>query len=145
MCIALLMACGTKKDLVRTGAFYDIAPRFVRTAGNMDYFMAYGKGADEAECRNNAGTDLLKMLIYQGTRDGANINPVLNTPASIAAFKSREQTALSNLTGRNGLVDNGGKPVNRIRQSKQKDALFSMGFEIGVNRDLLTQEIAAFK
>jgi hypothetical protein len=143
--MVLLTACGTKKDLVRTGAFYDIAPRFVRTAGNLDYFVAYGKGANEAECRGNAGTDLLKMLIYQGTRDGANINPVLNTPASIAAFKSQEQTALSSLMARTGLMDYIGKPTNRIRQSEQKDALYSMGFEIGINRNLLTKEIAAFK
>lgn len=145
MCMLLLMACGTKKDLIRTGAFYDIGPRFVRTAGNMDYFMVYGKGADEAECRANAGTDLLKALIYNGVRDGANINPILNTPGTITTLKSLEQTALSNLMARNGLVDNSGKPTNRIRQSKQKDALYSMGFEIGVNRDLLTKEVAAFK
>lgn len=145
LCIVLLTACGTKKDLVRTGAFYDIGPRFVRTGGNMDYFMVYGKGADEAECRSNAGTDLLKALIYQGVRDGAVINPILNTPGAVSALKSIEQTALSSLMARDGLVDNSGKPINRIRQSKQKDALYSMGFEIGVNRDLLAKEIAAFK
>lgn len=143
--MVLLMSCGTKKDLVRTGAFYDIGPRFVRTVGNMDYFMVYGKGATEDECRANAGTDLLKTLIYQGVRDGANINPIINTPATMSAFQSLQQTALSTLMARNGLVDNTGKPTNRIRQSKQKDALYSMGFEIGVNRDLLTKEVSAYK
>ena len=145
MCMVILAACAPKKELVRTGAFYDIAPRFARSQGNMEYFLAYGKGINESECRSNAEAGLIKTLIYQGVRDGININPILNEPQSVAAFKTREQTALSVLQGRSGLIDNSGKPTNRMRQSTDKNALYSMAFEIGVNRSLLTSEVVGTK
>jgi len=143
--MGLFFACGTKKELVRTGAFYDIAPRFVRTEGSKDYFLVYGKGINEQACLGNASVYLLKTLIYQGSREGTNIAPLLNEPKSIAAVKAQEQTVINGLLMRTGLLESSGSPTNRIRQSTDKNALYNMSFEIGVNRNLLATEIARFK
>ena len=141
----MFSSCGTNSELVRTGAFYDIAPRFLRTQGNKDYFRAYGKGSNEKECRVNASSDLVKTLIYEGLREGTNMPPILNEPKAVAAFKAQEQQALAGLVASKALVENTGSPANRMRQSTDKNSLYSMSFDIGVDRSLLATEIARFK
>ncbi|MEJ2883570.1 hypothetical protein [Pedobacter sp. GR22-6] len=143
--LLLLSACGSKSGLVRTGAFYDIPAKFVRSSAGKDFFIAYGKGLDEQECRNDANRKLLKTLIYEGSREGTQIPPALSSNTSIAAFKAEEQRLLSLWSANEALLENKGSPVNRMKQSEEKNTVHQLSFEIGIDRNLLNTELAKFK
>lgn len=145
ICLGMFSSCGTNSELVRTGAFYDIAPRFLRSQGSKDYFRAYGKGTNEKECRINASSNLVKALVYEGSREGISIPPILNEPKAVAAFKAQEQEVLTGLLASKAMVENTGSPANRMRQSTDKKSLYNMSFDIGVDRSLLATEISRFK
>lgn len=139
------ISCSTPKPVLSTAAFYDIPQRFVKSdASGKDYFMAFGKGRNERECKENAQIALLKELIYNGIQTGANMPALLQDPKSVHEFKKDETNAIHSIMINPRIIQANYRATDRLTQAEAKNSTLNLSFEIGVNRNLLANHLENF-
>lgn len=140
--ISILAFASCKSGSVSTSAFYDIPMKFLRKDVNgKTYFEAYAKGRSEKECRENAKRDVIKVLLFEGVRQGYSLPPILTTPSMEKKFRNQEESILRNLVDNNDLVTAKVVNDNKLLQSNAPRSQGSMPFEVGVDHGLLSREV----
>jgi hypothetical protein len=144
-CLLLIMgACKTKQGTVSTNAFYDMTPAFQSSdPSGRDYFRTYAKGQNDKECKNNAKIAVMRMLVYDGVRQGASFTPILNDPAQVAKFRAGEQAFFSRQLLNTQVVDVQKviEKDDKLRQSEAGNSVLSMQVIVAVDRNQLTKEV----
>lgn len=143
MLIMLLMAFAScKSGSVSTSAFYDMPIKFLRKDVNgKTYFEAYAKGRSEKECRENAKRDVIRVLLYEGVRQGYSLPPILATPSMEKKFRIHEETFLKNMVDNKDMVTTKAVNENKLLQSNSSNSQGSMPFEVGVDHGMLSREV----
>ena len=146
--ISICMGCAPKKiATVSIASFYKMGVAYVRTdAGGKDYFNVYAKGSNEAECRQNAKMELMRVIALEGISQGANLKPILNIPPDVTRFKEKEYAFYAKYTTPNDVVDATGKieDINKLAQSESKTAALSMKVQVGIDLKLFEKQLKQF-
>lgn len=146
--ISTCVGCAPKKvATVSVASFYNLGVAYIRTdVGGNDYFNVYAKGGNEAECRQNAKMELMRIIALEGVNQGANLKPVLNMPPDVNKFKEMEYAFYAKYAGPNQVVDATGKieQLNKIAQSENKTAGLSMRVQVSINLKLFEQQLKQF-
>ena len=140
--ISVLAFASCKSGSVSTSAFYDMPLKFLRKDVNgKTYFEAYAKGRSEKECRENAKKDVIRVLLYEGVRQGYSLPPILATPSMEKKFRNQEEALLRNLVDNKDLVTAKLVNENKLLQSNSAKSQSSMPFEVGVDHGMLSREV----
>lgn len=140
------ISCNKKTTAtVSTAAFYDMPVKFIRhEASGFDYFQIFAKGVNKKECEENAKMQLMKELIYNGIRQGTNINPILNEPQTVQKFRNNESEFLTRLADNSSVIEISKTPNDNLKQSENKNTVYSMPVVLSINRVLFTNEVLTF-
>jgi hypothetical protein len=139
------ISCSSPKPTLSTAAFYDIPQRFIKSdASGKDYFLAFGKGKNEKECKENAQIALLKELIYNGIQTGTSLPALLQDPNHVNEFKKDETNAIHKIMINPQIIQANYRAANKLKQAEAKNTNLNMSFEIGVNRRLLSSHLETF-
>jgi hypothetical protein len=132
------------KGTVSTAAFYSMSPSYVRTdAAGKNYFQVYAKGLNENECKDNAKLELMKMLIYDGTRQGIALPSILNDPAQVVKFRRSESDFFKTILTNPAILE-AGKPVDNSRtllQSTNNSQPATRLIIVSVNQQALAKQV----
>lgn len=139
------ISCSSPKPTLSTTAFYDIPQRFVKSdASGKDYFLAFGKGKNERECKENAQIALLKELIYNGIQTGTSLPALLNDPNHVNEFKRDETNAIHKIMINPQIIQANYRANTKLKQSEDKKSTLNMSFEVGINRRLLSNQLEIY-
>lgn len=139
------ISCSSPKPTLSTAAFYDIPQRFVKSdASGKDYFLAFGKGKNERECKENAQIALLKELIYNGIQTGTSLPALLNDPNHVNEFKRDETNAIHKIMINPQIIQANYRANTKLKQSEDKKSTLNMSFEVGINRRLLSNQLEIY-
>ncbi len=139
------ISCSSPKPTLSTAAFYDIPQRFVKSdASGKDYFLAFGKGKNERECKENAQIALLKELIYNGIQTGTSLPALLNDPNHVNEFKKDETNAIHKIMINPQIIQANYRANTKLKQSEDKKSTLNMSFEVGINRRLLSNQLEIY-
>ena len=140
-----ITSCNKKTSAVSTAAFYDMPVKFIRhDASGSDFFQIFAKGSNEKQCQENAKMQLMKELIYNVIRQGANINPILNEPPMVQKFRDKESEFLTKLANNSSVIEVSKKANDNLKQSEHKNKVYSMPIVLSINRVLFTNEVLTF-
>ena len=140
--VAVFALASCNPGSVSTSAFYDMPLKFLRKDVNgKTYFEAYAKGRSERECRENAKRDVIRVLVYDGVRQGYSLPPILTTPSMEKKFRNQEDSFLRDLIDNKELITAKAVNENKLHQSASSKSQSSMPFEVGVDHEMLSREV----